>query len=136
MAYLEFDCNGEQHELDLGNKDIVIGRGVETDLQFADDPEMSRKHCLIIFRDPEYLLQDKGATNGTFLNDQLLGNAAIPLKDGDEIRVGRTFLTYRAKRPGQTTQITQGVEKEMREGRGFGTIMRNIVQDSKTQQQR
>ncbi|MDD4098113.1 MAG: FHA domain-containing protein [Lentisphaeria bacterium] len=133
MAYLEYEIDGEHKEYTLGTGDVIIGRGAEADLQFNEDPEMSRKHCLIMYRDPEYMLQDKGATNGTFLNDQLVGGSAIPLKDADEIRLGKTFLTFRVRRPGETTLITQKVEKEMRQGHGFGTIMRGIVEDSKTQ---
>ncbi|HPY90157.1 MAG TPA: FHA domain-containing protein [Lentisphaeria bacterium] len=95
MAYLEYEVGGEHKEYALGTKDVIIGRGVEADLQFIEDAEMSRKHCLIMYRDPDFMLQDKGATNGTFLNDQLVGGSAIPLKDGDEIRIGKTFLTFR-----------------------------------------
>lgn len=96
MASLEFDIDGGHKVYELAKKCVTIGRGTEADVQFVSDLEMSRRHCSILtHEDGKFLLRDDGATNGTYLNDQLIGSGApIPLKDGDELHLGKTFLTF------------------------------------------
>jgi len=92
----------------LSEKDANIGRwdadgGVFPDVDLdADDPEakVSRRHARISLRDGEYMIEDLGSTNGTFVNR---GHRLVPghrhvLKDGDEIIVGKTFLRFRLVR--------------------------------------
>ena len=65
----------------------------------SDDPEakVSRRHARIVARDGNYLIEDLGSTNGTFVNRgrRLAPGDRQPLKDGDEIIVGKTFLRFR-----------------------------------------
>ena len=67
--------------------------------QDSDDPEakVSRRHARISIRDGNYLIEDLGSTNGTFVNRgrRLAPGDRCPLKDGDEIIVGKTFLRFR-----------------------------------------
>jgi pSer/pThr/pTyr-binding forkhead associated (FHA) protein len=46
--------------------------------------------------DGQYFLEDQGSTNGTFVNRgrRLEPGQRHPLKDGDEIIVGKTFLRF------------------------------------------
>jgi len=96
MASLEYDIESGHKVYELSKKCETIGRGSEADVQFEKDPEMSRRHCSILMQDGGiFLLRDDGATNGTYLNDQLLDTGTpIPLKDGDELHLGKTFLTF------------------------------------------
>src|SRR5690606_6712963 len=74
---------------------------VQADIKIADG-EVSRLHCLIHWPNfqagggelPRCHLQDNNSTNGTYLNNQQLTNAARPLKDGDMIRIGKTVLGF------------------------------------------
>ncbi len=96
MAFLEFDLDGNQSKVELQKETTMIGRAKEADLRFEDD-EMSRKHCSIIQKDGKFFVRDENATNGTFLNDQLLNASELyELKNEDELRVGNTYLTFRA----------------------------------------
>ena len=96
MAFLEFDLDGNQSKVELKKETTMIGRATEADLRFEDD-EMSRKHCSIIQKDGKFFVRDENATNGTFLNDQLLNASELyELKNEDELRVGNTYLTFRA----------------------------------------
>ncbi|MBQ9366653.1 MAG: FHA domain-containing protein [Victivallales bacterium] len=96
MAFLEFDLDGNQSKVELQKETTMIGRATEADLRFEDD-EMSRKHCSIIQKDGKFFVRDENATNGTFLNDQLLNASELyELKNEDELRVGNTYLTFRA----------------------------------------
>jgi pSer/pThr/pTyr-binding forkhead associated (FHA) protein len=47
-------------------------------------------------RGEHYFIEDLGSTNGTFINRgrRLLPGDRQPLRDGDEIIVGKTFLRF------------------------------------------
>lgn len=89
----------------ISNQDANIGRwdadgGVFPDVDLdSDDPEarVSRRHARISLRDGQYVIEDLGSTNGTFINrgHRLTPGDRQPLKDGDEIIVGKTFLRFR-----------------------------------------
>lgn len=89
----------------LSNREANIGRwdadgGVFPDVDLdSDDPEakVSRRHARISLRDGNYQIEDLGSTNGTFINRgrRLAPGDRHPLKDGDEIIVGKTFLRFR-----------------------------------------
>jgi hypothetical protein len=88
----------------LSSEEAQIGRwdadgGVFPDVDLdADDPEakVSRRHARIVRRSGQYLIEDLGSTNGTFINRgrRLLPGDRQPLRDGDEIIVGKTFLRF------------------------------------------
>ncbi|MGI8734669.1 MAG: FHA domain-containing protein [Pyrinomonadaceae bacterium] len=88
----------------LSNVESQIGRwdadgGIFPDVDLdSDDPEakVSRRHARITLQDGQYFLEDQGSTNGTFVNRgrRLEPGQRHPLKDGDEIIVGKTFLRF------------------------------------------
>ncbi|MEZ5307028.1 MAG: FHA domain-containing protein [Pyrinomonadaceae bacterium] len=91
----EFPLSAE--ESNIGRWDADNGVFPDVDLD-AHDPEakVSRKHARIIFRNGQYVVEDLGSTNGTFVNR---GRRLIPgnphiLNDGDEVIVGKTFLRF------------------------------------------
>ena len=91
-------------KFNLSNGESQIGRwdadgGIFPDVDLdADDPEakVSRRHARIVLQDGQYFLEDQGSTNGTFVNRgrRLEPGQRHPLKDGDEIIVGKTFLRF------------------------------------------
>lgn len=100
--------NSAGKKFSLSNQDANIGRwdadgGVFPDVDLdSDDPEakVSRRHARISLRDGNYLIEDLGSTNGTFVNrgHRLAPGDRQPLKDGDEIIVGKTFLRFHVAR--------------------------------------
>ena len=88
----------------LGEDESQIGRwdadgGIFPDVDLdADDPEakVSRRHAQITRRNEQYLIEDLGSTNGTFVNRgrRLIPGSAQLLKNEDEIIVGKTFLRF------------------------------------------
>ncbi|MFO1349469.1 MAG: type VI secretion system-associated FHA domain protein TagH [Gammaproteobacteria bacterium] len=80
-----------------------IGRGPENDWVLPD-PEMvlSRKHCMIEYRDSQYYLIDS-SVNGVFVNQsqERLGRGnAVLLKDGDELILGDYEIIVGLSEPG------------------------------------
>ena len=84
-------------ESQIGRWDADGGVFPDVDLD-ADDPEakVSRRHARIMRRGEQYFIEDLGSTNGTFINRgrRLLPGDRQPLRDGDEIIVGKTFLRF------------------------------------------
>lgn len=91
-------------EFPIAGTDAMIGRwdadgGIFPDVDLdQDDPEakVSRRHARIQFLNNQYLIEDLGSTNGTFVNrgPRLLPGIKQPLNNGDEIIVGKTFLKF------------------------------------------
>jgi hypothetical protein len=91
----EFPISG--NEAMIGRWDADGGIFPDVDLD-QDDPEakVSRRHAKIQFLNNQYWIEDLGSTNGTFVNrgPRLSPGAKQPLKNGDEIIVGKTFLKF------------------------------------------
>ncbi len=71
---------------------VIIGRSADVGLPIPDG-KLSREHCKISFDGKFYVLQDLDSKNGTYLNNRRM-KGAIPLRSGDEIRVGNTVLKF------------------------------------------
>ena len=71
----------------------VLGRDREA-VAWIDVYSVSRQHARILISGDDASLEDLGSKNGTFLRgDQVQG--AMPLADGDEIRIGTAVMTLR-----------------------------------------
>ena len=91
-------------EFPVSEPEALIGRwdadgGIFPDIDLdQDDPEakVSRRHARIQSLNNQFMIEDLGSTNGTFINrgPRLLPGNKQPLKHGDEIIVGKTFLKF------------------------------------------
>jgi DNA-binding NtrC family response regulator len=64
-------------------------------LQIAlPDAWVSSRHARLVCRPEGWQVEDLGSTNGTSVNEKRVGSS--PLRDGDLLRVGRTFFYFRA----------------------------------------
>jgi hypothetical protein len=81
----------------LSRQVTVLGRGTDADLRI-DDPGVSRKHAQISLNGDAAVITDLGSTNGTLVDGQRVGQAA--LVDGSEIRVGSTTAIFQRQRDG------------------------------------
>jgi pSer/pThr/pTyr-binding forkhead associated (FHA) protein len=73
---------------------MTIGRSPETDV-FLDDVTVSREHATLVRRGGEWLLDDSGSLNGTYVNRQRVDSHR--LQDGDELQIGKFKLTFFAR---------------------------------------
>jgi pSer/pThr/pTyr-binding forkhead associated (FHA) protein len=121
------DPDGNQTELILSDKPITIGRSPDADIITLDE-RASRIHSGIRIWDGEYYVKDLKSKNGTYLNNQKVEMAKI--KPGDKIRLGNSILHVDDKKsPGTDTTISS-VQDEMDGGKGYKTILREIVENT------
>jgi two-component system cell cycle response regulator len=76
----------------VGTEPLIIGRSPQCDIQ-VDQESVSRNHCRIRFTGSEFLVNDLGSTNGTYVNDDLVEGEGR-LRHGDQLKVGRTILKF------------------------------------------
>ncbi len=68
----------------------IIGRSMDTDVAL-NDTFLSNEHARLVFQGNEWLLEDMGSTNGTFVNGFEV-RAPTAVNIGDVIRIGRVEL--------------------------------------------
>ena len=120
--------DGEQKEFELGRKSITIGRGIDANVMIADKLA-SRIHCGVSYKDGNYFLRDCDSRNGTFVNDSLIKVCRI--KPGDRIRVGDMVFSVEASRRKGTVMVLRELKDEMAKGKGYHTILQEIIRDEK-----
>ena len=68
-----------------------IGRSLSADIRF-DDATVSRRHALVVSQADGVRVLDDRSLNGVYVNGERVEWA--PLKDGDEITIGRHSLFF------------------------------------------
>jgi hypothetical protein len=77
----------------LGDAQITIGRAEDSTLVINDD-YASAHHARLVPRSGQWLVEDLGSTNGTYL-DRVKVTVPTPVPLGVPIRIGRTSLELR-----------------------------------------
>jgi DNA-binding winged helix-turn-helix (wHTH) protein len=85
-------CEGR--EVALHDGEHIIGRDPTADVPLAS-PSVSRRHARIAVGGGGATIEDLGSKNSTLLRGQAVVHA-MPLKDGDLIRLGTIELTFRS----------------------------------------
>jgi len=73
-----------------------IGRDVNNAI-VIDDSFVSAEHALLTFRGRAWYVEDRGSTNGTWLNGQRV-EGLVPLGYGDELQIGQVRLRLERSR--------------------------------------
>lgn len=79
--------------IDLADAPVTIGRDAGSTVVLTDD-YASTHHARLVPRDGQWILEDLGSTNGTYL-DRAKVSAPTPLRAGDKVRIGKTVLELR-----------------------------------------
>jgi predicted component of type VI protein secretion system len=70
----------------LDKNEVFVGRDLNNDI-VINDPEISRRHARLFLQGNDYILEDLGSTNGSFVNGQrLMGPNS--LRPGDVVTFG------------------------------------------------
>lgn len=80
---------GMEYEVGPG---AVLGRGDQAEIRL-EDPFASSRHARLTRQGGVVILEDLGSTNGTYLNEELVGGPQ-PLHPGDRVRIGDSEFTY------------------------------------------
>lgn len=94
LLVLQGQDKGKRFE--LPDRPALVGR--ETANVKLDDNTCSRRHAELrpaAYGD-RWTLRDLGSSNGTYLNGQRVFGQPVTLKQGDQLRVGRTLLLFGA----------------------------------------
>jgi len=75
----------------LEQESTTVGRSPDCDI-FLDDVTVSRRHALVKRSNDQFLIEDQGSLNGTFLNRRRIESGG--LEDGDEVQIGKYKLTF------------------------------------------
>jgi pSer/pThr/pTyr-binding forkhead associated (FHA) protein len=79
--------------LGLSDQQITIGRAGDATLVLSDD-YASTRHARLFPQDGQWLVEDLGSTNGTYLDRQkVTGPTPVPV--GVPVRIGKTVLELR-----------------------------------------
>jgi len=79
--------------LGLADEQITIGRADDATLVLSDD-YASTRHARLFPQDGQWLVEDLGSTNGTYLDRQKV-TRPTPVPIGVPIRIGKTVLELR-----------------------------------------
>lgn len=87
------DMNGQEHVFALGDLEVVLGRGKDSETEILlDNVYISRRHARVIKTDEGYAVSDLGSAFGTFVNEEQVEQQRL-LRDGDRIVMGKDHFT-------------------------------------------
>jgi pSer/pThr/pTyr-binding forkhead associated (FHA) protein len=91
---------GDRTDLVLKREEYVLGRAEGNHVRLTER-NVSRRHARLVRRGPNFVLEDLGSYNGTFVNAQLVVVGGVPLQQGDLIQIGeyRLLIQHEATRP-------------------------------------
>jgi pSer/pThr/pTyr-binding forkhead associated (FHA) protein len=72
---------------------VTFGRLATCGVSLPDDPDVSRQHARLTWRDGAWWIEDAGSSNGTFLGEFAAASRVITptrISVGEIFRVGRT----------------------------------------------
>lgn len=72
----------------------ILGRDMDCNIT-VNDPMVSAKHAVLLFRSGKYSITDSQSSHGTFVNDEDIELEPRYLQDGDVIRIGHTLFKLR-----------------------------------------
>ncbi|GAB3623029.1 hypothetical protein GCM10027418_11110 [Mariniluteicoccus endophyticus] len=76
----------------LDGETTTAGRHPDSDI-FLDDITVSRHHVRFTRQDDTTMVADTGSLNGTYVNRTLI-DGEVPLKQGDEVQIGKFRMVY------------------------------------------
>jgi pSer/pThr/pTyr-binding forkhead associated (FHA) protein len=79
----------EQRPVEVAKPAVLVGRHSDVQLRLCY-PDVSRRHCRLVYADGLWQIEDLDSLNGLFVNGERMH--ATTLYEGDRIRVGEATL--------------------------------------------
>lgn len=119
------------HEIDLGlneqNNMVSIGRQKGSTF-VIEHSSVSRLHCEILFLNGNYLLRDKGSSNGTYVNNARVEHDSIcTLRNLDQIRFGDVQCRFELRHQPVNNQISSLTKSNVPFSHIQGTKLENSI---------
>ncbi len=96
LEYTDPDGQLRARGLGMSSPVAVVGRRDGCEVTVPRGAGVSRLHARVRWQEGDLLVEDLGATNGTFLNGlQLLTGRTYPLRDGDRLHCGSFEIVVR-----------------------------------------
>jgi pSer/pThr/pTyr-binding forkhead associated (FHA) protein len=110
LVVLNGPSTGQSVDVPLPPARLVVGRGETCDL-FLSDADLSREHAEVRADLDGVILRDLGSKNGTRVNDRPVVERR--LRDGDELRFGRTVVLFEDPMEARIGEISDAPEAEV-----------------------
>ncbi|HEX9300637.1 MAG TPA: FHA domain-containing protein [Actinomycetota bacterium] len=107
--HLEMWVGSTRDRIPLRGDGITIGLAPTNDVPLPFDRTVSRMHCVLERVASRWCVRDLSSRNGTFVNGERVWGA-LPLRPGDEIRVGTVRFVARLNDGGVLGEETVGAE--------------------------
>jgi serine/threonine-protein kinase len=88
--------DGSTRTVTLDDNPLTIGKEAGNALVIADNT-VSRQHGVIQKIQGQYLLSDRGSRNGIYANGARVGEQGHYLRNGDELKLGNTRISFRTE---------------------------------------
>jgi vacuolar-type H+-ATPase subunit E/Vma4 len=85
----------------VNEESFTVGRSIDCAISLSED-SISRVHLIVSRQGNQVVLEDKGSSNGTFINEHRMAqNTPVPVTDADNIRIGKSeyVLTIEVEAP-------------------------------------
>jgi len=109
--------------VELTQRELVIGRSEPAGLIIIHT-EVSRRHARLVYQQGNYILEDLGSTNGTFINGQPVRGPQV-LTHGAEIQLGTEIRLVFSQQPAgvQSAEKTSAAGVQSLQGGQFAKTM-------------
>jgi pSer/pThr/pTyr-binding forkhead associated (FHA) protein len=104
----------------LHSEETIIGRRQGCDLRIPS-ASVSRRHCLLRFRDGYLTVEDMESANGTFLNGERISGRQV-VRPGDKLEIGPVIFVVEY-------QLTQAAIDHMMSGGEHFEVVGEAVED-------
>lgn len=128
MARLVLLQGGQATPFDIRTDEFVLGRLPECDIQLQSTM-VSRKHARVLRQGDEYVFEDLGSGNGSFINGKRV-EQPTRLQDDDRIKLGPILLRFEASgselADRKTLATTDAFSLDVTADESSSTIMRSL----------
>ena len=129
MAFLSTNTDDSSERFELSEAITNIGRHPDCHI-VVEAGAVSRFHAKVIREGADFLVQDAGSRNGTFLNGQKV-NAPEKLREGDRVQISEVELIFHQDAVPEFAQSSAGNRDMTFDGSNFGVVM---VDEDNTEQ--